>query len=77
MFRTRYSIPKLPAPPHSAQETVSTAPTQLRYSRYDNNKLEEFKIASVDEIPDPTPGGPVLWVEVDGAILNSSSLLLS
>ena len=66
MVRTRYSLPKLQALAHGAQETVSTAPTQLRYSRYDDNKLEEFKITSVDEIPDPTPGGPVLWVEVDG-----------
>jgi magnesium transporter len=75
MFRTKYSLPK--TQPQSlgqgAQETVSTAPTQLRYSRYDHGKLEEFKASSVDEIPDPTPGGPVLWVEVDG--LRDTALL--
>ena len=62
----RHSIPgsapaTLVVPPNTPQ-----VPSRLRYLRYDKNSLEEKIVQCVSEIPDPTPGGPVLWVELDG-----------
>ena len=66
MFRFVYHLPGTePATLATPNDVSNTAP-RLRYTRYDREILEEKEVSSVADIPDPTPTGPVLWVELDG-----------
>lgn len=73
MHKIRYSLPGTPPATLLVHEEASDAPPKLRYARYDENSLEVRSITSVDELPEVTPDGPVLWVELDG--LSDISLL--
>ena len=66
MRKVRYSIPGTAPATLVAPEECSDAPPRLRYARYDEQNLEVHAVQSVDEIPEVTPDGPILWVELDG-----------
>ncbi len=66
MRKFRYSLPGTPPATLIAPDEGSDAPPRLRYARYDEHSLEARSVTSVDEIPEVTPNGAVLWVELDG-----------
>lgn len=52
--------------PLPAPARVSPAPPVLRYTLFDREQLKHEAPRSVSEIPAAVPGGPVLWVELNG-----------
>ena len=66
MRKVRYSIPGTSPTILTAPEEASDAPPRLRYARYDEQSLEVKSIGSVADLPETTPDGPILWVELDG-----------
>ncbi len=66
MFKIRYSIPGASPNVLRASKHVPSGPPKLRFTRYDQNAIETKTITSVAELPEVTPEGPVLWVELDG-----------
>ncbi|MEK0447646.1 MAG: magnesium/cobalt transporter CorA [Verrucomicrobiota bacterium] len=66
MLKFHYSLPGTSPATLSVPTGTPNTPPRLRFARYDESFLETREIASVSELPQVTPDGPTLWVELDG-----------